>query len=412
MRRVVITGAGAVTPVGNDKDTFWKNIKSGVCGVDTITRFDASGFACQIGAEVKNFDPELYLEKKEAKRMDRYTQFAMASAKMALEDAGLNMADEDADMVGVLIASGIGGIETLENQANTLANKGPGRVSPFFIPMMISNMAAGQVAIMTGAKGVNFCISSACASGTHAVGEAFRAIRYGDADVMITGGAEAAITPLSYAGFCSMKAVSTRNDDPKGASCPFDKNRDGFIMGEGAGIVVMEELEHAKARGAHIIAEVVGYGATDDAYHITAPSPDGEGGAKAMEKAIADAGIAPEDVDYINAHGTSTPYNDKFETAAIKKVFGAHAYQLAVSSTKSMTGHLLGAAGAVETIISALALKDGFLPPTINYKESDPDCDLDYVVNEGRNKEIRYALSNSLGFGGHNATILLKKYED
>lgn len=411
MRRVVITGAGAVTPVGNDKDTFWKNIKSGVCGVDTITRFDASGFACQIGAEVKDFDPELYLEKKEAKRMDRYTQFAMASAKMALEDAGLNMANEDADMVGVLIASGIGGIETLENQANTLANKGPGRVSPFFIPMMISNMAAGQVAIMTGAKGVNFCISSACASGTHAVGEAFRAIRYGDADVMITGGAEAAITPLSYAGFCSMKAVSTRNDDPKGASCPFDKNRDGFIMGEGAGIIVMEELEHAKARGANIIAEVVGYGATDDAYHITAPSPDGEGGAKAMKKAIADAGIAPEDVDYINAHGTSTPYNDKFETAAIKKVFGEHAYRLAVSSTKSMTGHLLGAAGAVETIISALALKEGFLPPTINYKESDPECDLDYVVNQGREKEIRYALSNSLGFGGHNATILLKKYE-
>lgn len=412
MRRAVITGAGAVTPVGNDKNTFWQNIKSGVCGIDTVTRFDPSGFACQIGAEVKDFNPELYLERKEAKRMDRYTQFAVAAAKMALEDAKLDMTQEDAYQVGVIIASGIGGIETLEAQASVLANKGASRVSPFFIPMMISNMAAGQVAITTGAKGVNFCITSACASGTHAVGEAFRAIRSGDADVMITGGAEAAITPLSFAGFCSMKAMSTRNDDPKGASCPFDKNRDGFIMGEGAGIVVVEELEHAKARGAHIIAEVVGYGATDDAYHITAPAPDGEGGAAAMSKALADAGIRPEDVDYINAHGTSTPYNDKFETAAIKKVFGEHAYHMAVSSTKSMTGHLLGAAGAVETIISALAIEEGFLPPTVNYREADPDCDLDYVVNEGRKQEIRYALSNSLGFGGHNAVILLKKYED
>ncbi len=411
MRRVVITGAGAVTPVGNDKVTFWNNIKNGVCGIDTISRFDASGFACQIGAEVKEFNPELYLEKKEAKRMDRYTQFAVASAKMAVEDAKIDMEREDPYKVGVIIASGIGGIETLEGQASVLANKGPGRVSPFFIPMMISNMAAGQVAITTGAKGVNYCITSACASGTHAIGEAFRAVRYGDVDVMITGGAEAAITPLSFAGFCSMKAMSTRNDDPKGASCPFDKNRDGFVMGEGAGIVILEELEHAKARGAHIIAEVVGYGATDDAYHITAPAPDGEGGAAAMSKALADAQIQPEEVDYINAHGTSTPYNDKFETAAIKKVFGEHAYHMAVSSTKSMTGHLLGAAGAVETIISALAIEDEFVPPTVNYKEADPDCDLDYVVNEGRIQPIRYALSNSLGFGGHNAVILLKKYE-
>ncbi len=411
MRRVVITGAGAVTPVGNDKVTFWNNIKNGVCGIDTISRFDASGFACQIGAEVKEFNPELYLEKKEAKRMDRYTQFAVASAKMAVEDAKIDMEREDPYKVGVIIASGIGGIETLEGQASVLANKGPGRVSPFFIPMMISNMAAGQVAITTGAKGVNYCITSACASGTHAIGEAFRAVRYGDVDVMITGGAEAAITPLSFAGFCSMKAMSTRNDDPKGASCPFDKNRDGFVMGEGAGIVILEELEHAKARGAHIIAEVVGYGATDDAYHITAPAPDGEGGAAAMSKALADAQIQPEEVDYINAHGTSTPYNDKFETAAIKKVFGEHAYHMAVSSTKSMTGHLLGAAGAVETIISALAIEDEFVPPTVNYKEADPDCDLDYVVNEGRTQPIRYALSNSLGFGGHNAVILLKKYE-
>lgn len=413
MRRVVITGVGAVTPVGNDTETFWNSIKNGVCGVDTITKFDAEGFACKIGAEVKNFNPEDYLDKKEAKRMDRYTQFAMAAAKMALDNAKFAITEEDDPFrVGVVIASGVGGIETLEAQANVLQAKGPGRVSPFFIPMMISNMAAGQVAIMTGAKGVNYGIVSACASGTHAVGEAFRSIRYGDVDAMIAGGAEAAITPLSYAGFCSMKAVSTNNDDPKHASCPFDKNRDGFVMGEGAGVLVMEELEHAKKRGARIIAEVVGYGATDDAYHITAPDPEGEGGAHAMSKAVCDAGIKPEEVDYINAHGTSTPYNDKFETAAIKKVFGEHAYKMAVSSTKSMTGHLLGAAGAIETIICALALDEGFIPPTANFREADPECDLDYVTDGGRKQEIRYALSNSLGFGGHNATVLLKKYED
>ncbi len=411
MRRVVITGMGAVTPIGNDKETFWNNIKNGVCGVDLVTRFDASEYACRIGAEVKNFDPEQYLDKKEAKRMDRYTQFAMASAKMAMQEANLDMEKEDADRVGVIIGSGVGGFETLENQARTLAEKGPGRVSPFFIPMMISNMAAGQVAIMAGAKGANFCTVSACASGTHAIGEAFRAIRSGDADVMFTGGAEAAITPLSYAGFCSMKALSTNNDDPKSASCPFDKNRDGFVMGEGAGILILEELDHAKARGAHIIAEIVGYGATDDAHHITAPAPDGEGGARAMKKALDDAGISPEEVDYINAHGTSTPYNDKFETAAIKAVFGEYAYKLAVSSTKSMTGHLLGAAGAVEAIVCAQSLSEGFLPPTINHTEDDPECDLDYVFGEGRKKDLRYALSNSLGFGGHNATLLLKKYE-
>lgn len=412
MRRVVITGTGAITPVGNNTETFWENIKKGACGVDLVTRFDTTEFSCKIGAEVKDFEPEQYLDKKEAKRMDRYTQYAMAAAKMAIEDAGIDMEKEDANQVGVIVASGVGGMETLENQAAALKDRGPGRVSPFFIPMMISNMAAGQVAIMTGAKGLNFCITSACASGTHAIGEAFRAIRNGDADVMFTGGAEAAITPLSYAGFCSMKALSTNNDDPKGASCPFDKNRDGFIMGEGAGILVLEELEHAKARGAKIIAEVVGYGATDDAHHITAPAPDGEGGARAMQKAIDDAKIAADEVDYINAHGTSTPYNDKFETAAIKKVFGEHAYKLAVSSTKSMTGHLLGAAGAVEAIISAYALNEGYIPATINHKEDDPDCDLDYVFNQGREKSIRYALSNSLGFGGHNATVLLKKYED
>lgn len=411
MRRVVITGMGAVTPIGNDKDTFWENIKKGVSGVDLVTRFDTTDYACKIGAEVKDFNPEEHLDKKEAKRMDRYTQFALASAKMAMQEAKLDMEKEDADRVGVIIGSGVGGFETLENQAKTLAEKGPGRVSPFFIPMMISNMAAGQVAIMAGAKGVNFCTVSACASGTHAVGEAFRAIRAGDVDVMFTGGAEAAITPLSYAGFCSMKALSTNNENPKSASCPFDKNRDGFVMGEGAGVLILEELEHAKKRGANIIAEIVGYGATDDAHHITAPAPDGEGGAKAMQKALDDAGIAAEEVDYINAHGTSTPYNDKFETAAIKTVFGEHAYKLAVSSTKSMTGHLLGAAGAVEAIVCAKSLEEGFLPPTINHTEDDPDCDLDYVFGKGREKELRYALSNSLGFGGHNASILLKKYE-
>ena len=412
MRRVVITGTGTITPIGNDKDTFWKNIKEGVCGVDLVTRFDTTEFACRIGAEVKDFNPEDYLDKKEAKRMDRYTQYAMAAAKMAVEDSKLDMEKEDATRVGVIVASGVGGMETLENQANALANKGPGRVSPFFIPMMISNMAAGQVAIKTGAKGVNYGVVSACASSSNAIGDAFRLIAAGDADVIIAGGAEAAITPLSYAGFCSMKALATNNEEPKKASCPFTKSRSGFVMGEGAGSLIMESLEHAKARGANIIAEIVGYGATDDAHHVTAPAPDGEGGARAMALAVKNAGIDPSEVSYINAHGTSTEYNDKYETAAIKTVFGDSAYNIPVSSTKSMTGHLLGAAGAVEAIVCVLAIRDSFIPATINYDEKDPECDLDYVPNEGRNKEVRYALSNSLGFGGHNASLLFKKYED
>lgn len=412
MKRVVITGMGAVTPIGTGREEFWKAIKEGVCGVDRITRFDPSEFTCQIAAEVKDFDVTKYIEKKEAKRMDLFVQYAVAAAKMAAEDAKLDMSQEDSTRVGVYIGSGIGGIETLTQQHEKMLEKGPSKVSPFMIPMMISNMAVGEVAIKMGAQGVNLTSVSACASGTDAIGHAFRAIKSGDADVIFSGGAEATIIPLALAGFSSMKALSTRNDDPKGACSPFDADRDGFVMGEGAGVVILEELEHAKARGAEIFAEVIGYGSTEDAYHMTAPAPNGEGGARCMDMAVKSAGIQPEDIDYINAHGTSTYYNDKYETEAIKTVFGKHAYKLAVSSTKSMTGHLLGAAGGVEAIVTALALKEGYLPATINYKTSDPECDLDYVTNQGRDCNIKYAMSNSLGFGGHNATIVLKKYED
>ena len=412
MKRVVVTGVGAVTPVGTGKEEMWKNIKAGVCGIDKITKFDVSEYDCQIAAEVKDFDPSLYMDKKEAKRMDLFVQYAVAGAKMAVEDAGLDMEKEETTRVGCMIGSGIGGIATLCEQHKRLTERGPGKVSPFMIPMMISNMAVGQVGIHFNCKGVNLTTVSACASGTDAIGQAFLAIQRGDAEVMLTGGSEATIVDLSLAGFSSMKALSTRNDDPKGACSPFDAERDGFVMGEGSGILVLEELEHAKARGAHIIAEVVGYGSTNDAYHMTTPAPEGEGGARCMAAALKSAGIQPEDVDYINAHGTSTPYNDKYETAAIKTVFGDHAYKLAVSSTKSMTGHMLGAAGGVEGIITALAIEEGFLPATINYKNPDPECDLDYVVNEGRQAEIRYAVSNSLGFGGHNASIVLKKYAE
>lgn len=412
MRRVVITGMGAVTPIGTGREEFWKAIKDGVCGVDRITRFDPTDFTCQIAAEVKDFDVTQYMEKKESKRMDLFVQYAVAAAKMAAEDAKLDMSKEDSTRVGVFIGSGIGGIETLTQQHEKMLEKGPSKVSPFMIPMMISNMAVGEVSIKMGAQGVNLTSVSACASGTDAIGHAFRAIKSGDADVIFSGGAEATIIPLALAGFSSMKALSTRNDDPKGACSPFDANRDGFVMGEGAGVVILEELEHAKARGVEIFAEVIGYGSTADAYHMTAPAPHGEGGARCMDMAVKSAGIRPEDVDYINAHGTSTEYNDKYETEAIKTVFGEHAYKLAVSSTKSMTGHLLGAAGGVEAIVTALALKEGYLPATINYKTPDPECDLDYVTNQGRDCEIKYAMSNSLGFGGHNATIVMKKYED
>ncbi len=412
MNRVVITGVGGVTPVGTGKAEIWNSIKNGVSGIGTITKFDPTDFACHVGAEVKDFDVTKYIEKKEAKRMDLFVQYAIAGTKLAVEDAGLDMSAEDPTRVGVMIGSGIGGISTLCEQHKRMLDKGPGKVSPFMIPMMISNMAVGQVAIAFNCKGVNLTTVSACASGTDAIGQALLAIRRGDADMIFAGGTEATINELALAGFSSMKALTTRNDTPEKACSPFDAKRDGFIMGEGSGILVLESLDHAKARGANIIAELVGYGSTNDAYHMTAPAPDGEGGARCMAAAVADAGIKPEDVDYINAHGTSTPYNDKYETAAIKTVFGDHAYKLAVSSTKSMTGHMLGAAGGVEGIITALAVNEGFLPPTINLETPDPDCDLDYVPNEGRAADIEYAVSNSLGFGGHNASIVLKKYTD
>lgn len=412
MRRVVITGMGAVTPIGNNVEAFWQGIKAGKCGVDKVTHFDASEFKTQIAGEVKDFDPTEFIEKKEARKMDRYTQLAFVAASEAVANSGLDMEKEDPWRVGVITGSGIGGINTLEEQHKALLDRGPGRVSPFFIPMMIGNMGAAQIAIKFGARGINENVLTACASSTNAIGDAYRHIQYGTNDVIIAGGAEAAVSPLSFAGFCSMKAMSTRNDDPKTASRPFDAERDGFVLSEGAGFVILEELEHAKKRGANIICELVGYGATDDAYHITSPIPGGEGGAKAMEFAIKDAGIEPKDITYINAHGTSTKYNDHFETQAIKSVFGGAAKDVMVSSTKSMTGHLLGAAGGVETIICSLAIKEGYIPPTINYQNPDPDCDLDIVPNEGRECEVKYAMSNSLGFGGHNATIVLKKYED
>lgn len=412
MRRVVITGMGAVTPIGNNVEAFWQGIKAGKCGVDKVTHFDASEFKTQIAGEVKDFDPTEFIEKKEARKMDRYTQLAFVAASEAVASSGLDMEKEDPWRVGVITGSGIGGINTLEEQHKALLDRGPGRVSPFFIPMMIGNMGAAQIAIKFGARGINENIITACASSTNAIGDAYRHIQYGTNDVIIAGGAEAAVSPLSFAGFCSMKAMSTRNDDPQTASRPFDAERDGFVLSEGAGFVILEELEHAKKRGANIICELVGYGATDDAYHITSPIPGGEGGAKAMEFAIKDAGIEPKDITYINAHGTSTKYNDHFETQAIKSVFKDAAKDVMVSSTKSMTGHLLGAAGGVEAIICSLAIKEGYIPATINYQNPDPDCDLDIVPNEGRECDVKYAMSNSLGFGGHNATIVMKKYED
>lgn len=412
MRRVVVTGLGAITPIGNDVASFWEGIKTGKCGVDKITHFDATEYRTQIAAEVKNFDPTEFIEKKEARKMDRFTQFAVVAADEAIKDAGIDMEKEDPWRVGVITGSGIGGITTFEEQHTNLMTKGPSRVSPFFIPMMIGNMAPAQIAIKHKMKGVNENVITACASSSNAIGTAFRHIQYGDNDVIVAGGCEATVSPSAFAGFCNMKAMSTRNDDPKTASRPFDAERDGFVLGEGAGFVVLEELEHAKKRGAHIYCELAGYGATDDAYHITSPVPGGEGGAKAMELAIKDAGLKGEDVTYINAHGTSTKYNDWFETEAIKKALGDAAKNVAVSSTKSMTGHLLGAAGGVEAIVCALAIENSYIPATINYQNPDTDCDLDIVPNEGRNQEVKVAMSNSLGFGGHNATLLMKKYED
>jgi 3-oxoacyl-[acyl-carrier-protein] synthase II len=407
-RRVVVTGLGAVTPVGLGVQQFWESLMRGASGVGAITKFDTDGFDTKIAAEVKDFNPGDFMDKKEARRMDTFTQYAMAAARMAIDDAGMELGAIDKDKLGVVLGSGIGGMETLENQFRVMYEKGPSRVSPFFIPMMISNMAAGQLSIAFGAKGPNETVVTACASGTNAIGDAYWIIRRGDADVMLTGGTEAAVSPMAVAGFCSMKALSTRNDRPEAASRPFDLNRDGFVLGEGAGILVIEEMEHALSRGAKIYAELAGYGMSADAYHITAPAPNGSGAAAAMSMALSDAGLGIFDIDYINAHGTSTEYNDRFETEAIKQVFGEHAYKLAISSTKSMTGHLLGAAGAVEAIATVLAIRYGFVPPTINYETPDPNCDLNYTPNQGQSKVIKAALSNSLGFGGHNATICFK----
>ncbi|HEY8344590.1 MAG TPA: beta-ketoacyl-ACP synthase II [Bacillota bacterium] len=410
-RRVVVTGLGVISALGLDYETFWSSLIKGESGVSLVTSFDTTEFPSKIGAEVKDFDPTQYLEKKEIRRMDRFAQFAVAASKQALEDSGLKITEENAHRIGVLIGSGIGGMKTFEDQTRVLLEKGPNRVSPFFIPMMIADMASGQVSIHTGARGPNLAAVTACASSTHAIGEAYRIIKYGDADVMIAGGAEAAITALSYAGFSAAGALSTRNDQPTKASRPFDRERDGFVMGEGAATIILEELEAAKARGAKIYGEIVGYGLTGDAYHITSPHPEGIGAAEAMRQAIKDAGWRPEEVDYINAHGTSTEANDRLETIAIKKALGEHAYQVAISSTKSMTGHLLGAAGAIEAVAVLLALQRGIIPPTINYENEDPACDLDYVPNKARKQEITRALSNSLGFGGHNGTLAFQKYQ-
>ncbi|PIC97842.1 MULTISPECIES: beta-ketoacyl-ACP synthase II [unclassified Sporosarcina] len=407
-RRVVVTGIGGITPVGNTAEESWKSVLEGKSGIDVMTRLDQEKFPVSVMAEVKGFDIEEYVSRKDARKMDRFTHYAVASAMMAMKDANLELEGDLALRTGVWIGSGIGGMESHEKQFNTFLEKGYRRVSPFFVPMMIPDMAAGQVSIFTGAKGINSCSVTACASGTNSIGDAFEVILRGDADVMITGGTEAPITSLAVAGFIASTALSL-NDDPTKASRPFDKNRDGFVMGEGAGILILEEYEHAVARGAKIYAEIVGYGSTGDAHHITAPAPGGEGGARAMQQALAKAGVDPTQVNYINAHGTSTPYNDLFETMAAKTVFGDHAYKLAMSSTKSMTGHLLGAAGGIEAIFTVKALQEGILPPTMNYETPDPECDLDYVVNEARKADITYAMSNSLGFGGHNASLVFKK---
>ncbi|MGI6611449.1 MAG: beta-ketoacyl-ACP synthase II [Limnochordia bacterium] len=411
-RRVVVTGLGAVTSCGTGISQLWSSIQAGVPGVGTIRVFDASRLTSRIAAEVSDFDPTDFMDRKDARRTDRFAQFAVAATRLALDDARLDLDSVDLDRVGVVIGSGIGGMLTMHDQCRALVLKGPNRVSPFFVPMMIPDMAAGQVAIAFGLRGHNACTVTACASGTNSIGDAARIIQYGMADGMVAGGAEAAIGELAMAGFCAARTLSTRNDDPQRASRPFDKLRDGFVMAEGAGIVLLEELEHAKRRGAHIYAEVVGYGSTGDAYHITDPAPDGEGAARAMQLALEDAGLTPESVGYINAHGTSTLKNDYVETLAIKRVFGEHAYQVPVSSTKSMTGHLLGAAGGVEAIICVKTLETGIIPPTINYEVPDPDCDLDYVPNQARMHDVDVAMSNSFGFGGHNAVLVFRRYHN
>lgn len=409
-RRVVITGLGVITPVGIGKDSFWDSLCAGKSGISRVSTFNVEDYPTQIGAEIRDFDPLDFLDKKEARRMDRFGQFALAASKLAMVDAAIDVSTIDRDRAGVSVGSGIGGIITIEEQIAVLKEKGPRRISPFFVPMLIANMASGYISIEFGFKGPNTTIVTACATGTHSIGEAFKIIQLGVADVMLAGGSEAAFSPIAFAGFCAMRAMSTRNEDPLKASRPFDRDRDGFVMGEGAGVVVLEELEHALARGAKIYAEVAGYGLSADAYHITAPDPDGSGATRCMQMAITDAGLTPEEVDYINAHGTSTELNDKTETAAIKEVFADHAYKLAVSSTKSMTGHLLGAAGGIEAVICAMTIQEGIIPPTVNYDNPDPHCDLDYTPNKAAKREVLVAMSNSFGFGGTNACLIFKKY--
>lgn len=410
-KRVVITGLAAITPIGNTLAEYWQGLMEGRNGIDRITHFDPSQHACQIGGEVKGFDPYDHLPRKEAKRMDRFSQFAVAASKQALTDAKLEIDDLNADRIGVLIGTGVGGIKVMEDQQEVYLNRGPSRCSPFMIPMMIANMAAGLTAIHTGAKGPNTCAVTACAAGSNAIGDAFRLVQGGYADAMICGGTEAAITPLSYAGFASARALSTRNDDPKHACRPFDQGRDGFVMGEGAGILIIEALESALDRGARIYGEIVGYGMTCDAYHMTSPVPGGLGAARAIELALKDGGLTPDRISYINAHGTSTPANDPTETQAIKKALGECAYQIPVSSTKSMTGHLLGGSGGIEAVATVMAIANDRVPPTINLDEPDKDCDLDYIPHESREVEVKVALSNSFGFGGHNVTLAFQKYQ-
>jgi 3-oxoacyl-[acyl-carrier-protein] synthase II len=405
-----VTGVGVVIPTGIGTEIAWKNICEGKSGIGPLTRFDSNGFETKIAGEVKGFDPERYIEKKEIKKMDLFIQYALAAASEAVEDAKLKITPENCERIGVITGTGLGGLPSLEKYHQILLEKGPSRISPFFIPMLIANLASGHIAIQFGAKGPNTCIVTACATGAHCIGDAFRAIVYGDAEAIIAGGTEANISPLSISGFNAMKALSTRNEEPEKACRPFEKNRDGFVVGEGAGILILETLEFALNRGAKIYGELIGYGYTGDAYHITAPSPEGEGAARCMRMAIKDAGIRPEDIDYINAHGTSTPLNDLTETQAIKTVFGEYAKKVAVSATKSMTGHLLGAAGSTEAILTLLALRDGIIPPTINYDVPDPECDLDYVPNVARRQNLKVAMSNAFGFGGTNATLVFRKF--
>ncbi len=412
-KRIVVTGMGAVTPVGNNVAQSWENLLAGKSGIDYLTSFDTAGFDTTFGAEVKDFRPEDFgIDRKEARRMDRYTQFAIAATREALENSGLKITPANRDRVGAIVGSGIGGIGTMSDQFRVLHDKGPGRVSPFFVPMMIGNMASGQVAIHFGARGTNFGVVSACSTGAHAIGEGAEIIKRGEADVMIVGGSEAPLVPISIAGFNSMHALSTRNDAPQTASRPFDRDRDGFVMGEGAGVLILEDLEHARARNAHIYAEITGYGSTDDAHHIVQPEETGEGATRAMKLALERAGLTPQDLDYINAHGTSTQLNEKAETAAMKQALGKQAYEISISSTKSMTGHLLGAAGAVEAIVCVKAILENIIPPTINFRTPDPECDLDITPNVARKRPVRHAMSNSFGFGGHNVSLVLSEFVD